>query len=197
VPTRLTVIISQSASRDSRAADAEETLLAELMMASGLDATLIGPLEHIAPESTDFLCLNSFNHSLALVSWLSAEQVASECQRLQLASQVVALGQLVSPEGAAKRVYYFSMRQPTSTILSQLLELKHDRSVQTVGIMLPGAGVTPSKTPPPKAPSAPVVVAPNVPSTNGKKADASPDAADVDDWANLDQLVDDFDALDL
>ncbi len=39
---RLAVVVSQSPTRDTRTADIEESIVAELIMVGGLDATLIG-----------------------------------------------------------------------------------------------------------------------------------------------------------
>ena len=61
---RLTVIVSQSARREGRLVDIEETLVTELMMSPGMDATLVGPLENIRPDSTDYLCLNGDRKSV-------------------------------------------------------------------------------------------------------------------------------------
>ncbi|MCA9126950.1 MAG: hypothetical protein KDB22_07690 [Planctomycetales bacterium] len=85
---RLTVIISQSARGNNVASDLEESLIAQLLMSPGFDATLVGPLENLKADSTDCLCISGFNHNLALVTWLSLEQVASHFSRLGLERMV-------------------------------------------------------------------------------------------------------------
>ena len=65
---RLAVVVSQAPMRDARTADIEESIVAELIMVGGLDATLVGPLERIQPDSTDRLCLGGFTQDLALLS---------------------------------------------------------------------------------------------------------------------------------
>ncbi|MEZ6074932.1 MAG: hypothetical protein R3C56_04410 [Pirellulaceae bacterium] len=62
---RLTVVISQSSIRHSQATDAEERLLSELMMTAGLDATLIGALDNVQIDSTDYLCLSGLPDNLS------------------------------------------------------------------------------------------------------------------------------------
>ena len=86
--TRLTVIVSQAASRDSAVADLEETLVGELLMSDGIDANLVGPLEHMQAESTDCLCISGYRGSVAVLSWLETEQLAEAWQRLGLGGQV-------------------------------------------------------------------------------------------------------------
>ena len=89
---RLTIIISQSSVRAGMAADLEETMVAELMMTPGFDATMIGPLESVEKDGTDFLCLSSFNHSLVLLTWLPLEQAQQNWERLGLDGQVIPIG---------------------------------------------------------------------------------------------------------
>jgi hypothetical protein len=126
--------------------DTEETLVAELMMTSGMDATLIGALEKVSTDSTDFLCLSSFQHNFALISWLAEATVAAQWQRLGLAGTV-------APPGATNghyrkpRIYYLPLTQATTVadILAELERLQRERSVKTVGIQL-GTAASPSKT---------------------------------------------------
>ncbi len=208
---RLTVIISQSAIRHSRASDAEEALLTELLMTPGLDATLIGSLDEVQIDSTDYLCLSGFTQHVALVSSLTVPEVAQHWERLDLGGHVVSLGQTNGAPG--RRVYCLSLELGTVQILAQLRQLLDDRSVQTVNLSLP-------VMPKPASPSAPVeaevprnrnsssppavaakegVSAPAL-STDDSQSRNNPlrDSENSDEeWPNLDQLVDDFDALDL
>ncbi len=137
---RLTVIVSQSAIREGRLVDLEETLVTELMLAAGMDATLVGPLELIRPDSTDFLCLTGFQHSLAFVSWLDEQQVREHWGRLGLSGVVRCAGAAGDERTASGRViYYFplSMATGTETVLQGMRDLQRDRSVKTVGVALP------------------------------------------------------------
>jgi hypothetical protein len=216
---RLTVIVSQSAQRDAARVDVEETLVAELMMSPGLDATLIGPIESILPDSTDFLCLSSFNHNIGFVSWLDQETVAAHWRRLGLAGGIGAPGGLVIGEGKP-RIYFFRIEgsQAGPNVLRQLQELQADRSVRTVSI-----GLASSQTPnaADRKESAPAVRLPVVASTPLAKTptraefDAEAvegvarqaasrrysieedEVVDEERWQDLDQLVDDLDAFDL
>lgn len=223
---RLTVIISQSTGGQSRARDAEEALLAELLSAPGLDATLTASLNVIQPDQTDFLCLSSLTQSLALVSSLDYDQVVAEWERLQLGGQVLRVGS--TPQGAERRVYYFSLETETAAIVLQLKQLLSDMSVQTVNVQLPIASNNRTTLPssPTTAPNNSGLVALGQPlrtnaasggagehsttttpgnSVNTEIAavpqDASaPTSIPQDDstieWPDLEKLVDDFDALD-
>ena len=64
-------------------------MVAELMMRAGMDATMIGPIEHVQHDDTDFLCVSSFNHSFAILSWLPTADLSKQWQRLGLTGEVV------------------------------------------------------------------------------------------------------------
>ncbi len=218
---RLTVIISQSSSRHSQAADAEERLLSELIMAPGIDATLIGSLDNVQPDSTDYLCLSGFaGQTLAVVSSLSFEQVAQQWSRLQLSGHVVRMGQAGVP--GQRRVIYFPLTSDTPAMLSELRQLLADQAVQTVGVLVPlGRAIAASSRSLPLISSSATVVgqpgglpptAPRQqtsqssaeqPSANQPLASRSSElpesklAAQEEEWPDLDRLVDDLDALDL
>ncbi len=134
---RLTVIVSQSATRDGRSVDTEETLVALLMMTAGLDATLIGALETISADSTDFLCLSSFQHNFAFVSWLDEASVVTHWQRLGLAGSVSRPGG-TNVHNGKPRIYYLQLGHATTVadVLLQLEQLQRERSVKTIDIQL-------------------------------------------------------------
>ncbi len=100
---RLPVIVTQSETRDVRAADIEESIVAELIMSEGLDATLIGPLGRIAADSTDMLCLRGFTHELALLAWMPMEQAAVWWQSQGLSGTLVPL-KLAGQPGSAETI---------------------------------------------------------------------------------------------
>lgn len=165
VAARLTVIVSQSALRVGSASDLEESLVAELMMTQGLDATMVGPLERIQQDDTDFLCLSSFNHNLVLVSWLPLADAQQHWQRLDLGGQVIELPTPGQPAGQLdantaspqRRVYHLQLAENTDSanFLQALNELLAIRSVKTVGIS--GIGLKPSTSDNGASKSLPVV----------------------------------------
>lgn len=216
---RLTVIISQSSMRHSQAADAEERLLTELMMAAGMDATLVGPLDTVQIDSTDYLCLSaSRNQTLAVVTSLSFEQLAEQWERLQLGGQVVRMGQ--TGRVGQRRVIYFPLSSDTAATLEELRQLLVDQAVKTVDVIMPlgkinqvspgdvplarssaraaagkssGSDAAPA-SPAPSLPGPPQQPLPSqLPVSRHSQAQAEPD----EEWPDLDRLVDDLDALDL
>ncbi len=197
MPTRLTVVIAQSAVRSSRATEAEETLLTELMMTAGLDATLVGSLESIQADSTDYLCLSGFTQSLALVSTLSFEAASAQWQRLQLPGEVTMVGG--STSGKTPRVYYFPLELGTPELLSRLRQLLVDRSIQTVSVALPISKPVSTERieskfkESPDAPAAIVETGRSAAASSGADSTPIPES----EWLDLDRLIDDFDTLDL
>lgn len=145
--SRLTVVVSQGANRNALSADQEETLVAELMMTQGLDATMIGPLEHIAADDTDHLCLSSFNHSFVVVSALETEELRRHWQRLDLAGEVVAVDRRdPTARSGAKRIYHVPLDRggEVADLMKQILQIQQDRSVKTIAIGL--GSLAPSST---------------------------------------------------
>ncbi len=196
--------------RHSQATDAEERLLTELIVAAGIDATLVGSLDGVQPDSTDYLCLSSFgNQTLAVVSSLSFEQVAQQWARLQLGGEVVRMGQ--ASQTRQPRVVYFPLSLDTATTLAELRQLLVDQSVKTVGLIMPlgkTARDSPRSQPLASTPTQTIVAKPGDSYAASPRAASLPlpsqvpppnDAqAEIDQqWPSLDRLVDELDALDL
>ena len=221
---RLTIIISQSSVRAGMAADLEETMVAELMMTPGFDATMIGPLESVEKDGTDFLCLSSFNHSLVLLTWLPLEQAQQNWERLGLDGQVIPIGD-EAPAGQAtsspaRKVFYIQMTESmdAKVALRQLAELLASRQVKTVGINLAPPPRPEKKTQVEAAARSEPKIANIEPVKNGSTGVPSPvqestadsrpkivvqdqsssrEELEDQEWEHLDKLVDDFESLDL
>ncbi len=121
--------------------DLEETLVAALMMRPGLDATMIGPIEHVQRDDTDFLCVSSFNHSFAVLSWLTADKIALQWERLGLAGKIVEPGLDGRRAMDGDRWIYHLQLVPSLVVedtVNQLSQILMDRNVRTVSIGLPG-----------------------------------------------------------
>lgn len=227
VAARLTVVVSQSTNQGSAISDMEETLVAELMLSPGLDATMVGPLERIEADDTDYLCLSSYQYNFALVSTLDAPAVQQAWDRLGLSGTIVDLGLADGANSSSaqsdvvegKRILYLRLN-PNATVgsvVTQLQELLAARNVKPVSI----GGL--AKTPIPKRQSIsePALADLQQPNSESKLEDGKSvrsgqpeavpekapivasvevDSAEVDDdeeWSHLDQLVDDLDDLDL
>lgn len=203
VTARLTVIVSQSLARDSHTANIEQELVAKLMMAAGLDATLIGPLERVEPESTDFLCLNSFQHSVAVATWLTAEGVAEHWRRLGLGGTIREIGSASAVTASQGRhIYHLSLASSADRMLGELDRIRREREIQTVGIRLPGTPPQPIPRAKPSQPAKGSTIVGPVQSFRVTDQDDLPGGhrpgGDDEDWnEELDRLVDEFDALDI
>ncbi len=207
--------------RHSRASDVEEALLTELMMTPGLDATLVGSLDGVQLDSTDYLCLSSFSQNLALVASLDVAEVARHWERLGLDGHIVPVGHANGTPG--RRVYYLPLELGTASILAHLKQLLIDRTVQTVSLLLP-VMAKPQPTVDKPAVDKPAVESIGPLPTSLSKLNSStvaaaqgaiPTVLPADQkaltrtaveleleaaepqWPDLDRLVDDFDALDL
>ncbi len=207
MPSRLAVIISQASSRDHRAAEIEEALVGELMMTSGLDANLVGPLQRIQPESTDLLCLSGFTQDIALLSWLPLDEAQNAWRDLQLPGTLIEYSPSspspflkVAIPDAGRRIAYLQLNPDSSPVkICQLLKAKlQDMQVKTVSLL----PLVPPPRPLPVNPMQPSVASILLPKTSSPATGPSsyPVADEITEeaeWEKLDQLVDDLDALDL
>ena len=133
---RLTVIISQSETRDVHRAELEEALVGEMLLADGIDANLVGPISTMRDDSTDRLCIGGFQGSVAVLSWLSTAELAEHWLRLDLGGQVRPFGQAPAQHGVRSVVHFQLLETSTAaSVIEQLQKLQADRAVKTVGIM--------------------------------------------------------------
>lgn len=223
---RLTVVVSQAFTRNQAATHLEETLVAELMMTPGLDATMIGPLENVQLDDTDFLCLSSFRYTFAFVSWHETSEVQHHWRRMGLNARIRRIdrsdaGGDASPQESggvsAQSVIHFQLT-PDSQIpqlLAEMQRILRDRNVKTVGISLGGLSEknasfkeTASSDGSAKVSQPPALTekrpeqqpADRYRVKDSERTDTgSQDGLSQEDeqWQHLDRLVDDFDALDL
>jgi len=207
---RLAVVVSQAPHRDARTADIEESIVAELIMVGGLDATLVGPLQRILPDSTDLLCLSGFTQDLALLSWMPTDEAARLWEQLQLTGTVVPMsldGSAASPALMTKgrRVLYIQLTPQSvpSQVCKQLKSRLELLRIQPVSLQLNLQ--SPKKTLPVASP--PPTMGPKAePSDKAESSPLNPSAEHLSskvvesqdsEWKNLDQLVDQLDLLDL
>ncbi len=67
---RLSVVISQSPSKNPAKRKLEEDILAGLLLESGIDVTIVPNLYDIAPDSTGMLAFRGVGGNMVVVSWL-------------------------------------------------------------------------------------------------------------------------------
>lgn len=187
-------------------------------MAPGLDATMIGPIEKVECEDTDFLCISSFTYNFVMISWLENGELQKEFERLGLSGKVVSLAEDTQAEpGVGKRIFNLQLSPDSRVpqILSTLQKLLENRQVKTVSIGLQTKSST--ERPSDNLPRGSKVsrghaeddkkVAPSDERTNRNAIRSKttteaeekqlPSDDDDDDYRHLDKLVDDLDALDL
>ena len=67
---RLSVVVSQSPSKNPKKKKLEEDIVMELMLESGIDVTVVPNLYDIKPDSTGMLALQKLGGNLVICSWL-------------------------------------------------------------------------------------------------------------------------------
>jgi hypothetical protein len=87
--TRLPVLIAQHTRTSGQESKIEERLIEPLLMAKGIDLSMVQALESIEPGGTDQLCLQGILGSCALVSWLSPQEVARHLDRLTIPGELL------------------------------------------------------------------------------------------------------------
>lgn len=126
----------QSAERDGRMSNYEEQLLTRVMLENNLDAVFVGPLEQMAVDGTDALCLSKIPANSIVLGWLPPEAVALYLERLGLPWNV-----REKQSGKSPAVRYFQIRtdQPIDELMSSLLQILRNISIKTLQIAMPTA----------------------------------------------------------
>ncbi len=221
---RLAVVVSQAPMRDARIADIEESIVAELIMVGGLDATLVGALERILPDSTDLLCLSGFTQDLALLSWMPANEASRIWAGLQLSGTVVPMSldgsaEVPNSQMRGRRVFYIQLtaqsvpKQVCKQLRARLellriqpvsLQMNMKSPMKSLPVANPKTAIDAPTQPLETTAMSPFVTPPSTANGREARASTSPPAlstatnASADSqWKNLDQLVDELDLLDL
>lgn len=191
---RITVVIIQSAQRDGRFTDLEEQLLTRVMFENNMDAVLVGPVEHMESDGTDALCLSKIPSGTVLLGWLSNADAADRFQQLGMPWRIDGQGQATQ-----LRYRQLTLNESSDSVFTEISNILKNISVRTMQIAVPTSPVKSSTTN--SLPTAPKTTAPSPFQRSESssieiqpKASASHIPADRDD---LDQLVDDLEALDL
>lgn len=206
---RLPVVVSQSLRRDPSAVTCEEDLVTELLFTTGLDATLIGPLETIQAGSTDHLCLEGLKGPFALLTWGEVSKSRQELLRLGIhgslcdrdsdSFSVVFIAESESMNHD-RRIDHYQLRRETkpSHLIAQLKQTLVSQDVKAFQIQ--GIG---------KATPIPLV---SKTASHGQRGDSAIDVVDVksieipklieldsdeEGWVHLDILMDDLDQADV
>lgn len=148
MPSRLAVTLCQQAQRNGRRADIEDQLIADILFANGLDASVIHSLEYIALESTDHLCLQGIKGDMALLNWLPATETAALLTHLRIAGRLrpqasdpkaTSVDVPVFPSDtsellARRRFYHFDLSDwpSAAAVMERLKKLLTDMEVKVV-----------------------------------------------------------------
>lgn len=210
---RLPVVVSQSSRRDGRSVDIEESLITQLMLTSGLDATVVASLDAIQLDSTDHLCLQDLGQEFFLAGWLPLDSALQAWDRLGLAGHLLSfetesLARSNLGNVSGQRVRYVQLTHQTvvASVIEQLQQVLASRRVQTVSIQPlikspPSRDASPPRNQHPQ--DSPSASKDSLRNAETNRLDQAPalSTSTVDpkpnDWASLDKLVDDLDAFDL
>jgi len=88
---RLSVVISQSPSKNPVKRKLEEDIVAALLFENGIDVTVVPNLYDIKPDSTSMLALNSIGGNVVVCSWLFERAAHWVLDRFGIAGQVGAV----------------------------------------------------------------------------------------------------------
>jgi hypothetical protein len=117
--TRLPVLIAQHTRTSGQESKVEERLIEPLLMAKGIDLSMVQALESIEPGGTDQLCLQGILGSCALVTWLAPQEVARHLDRLTIPGELLSrlpdqapvslVRDAPAPMSSPRRIHLFSL----------------------------------------------------------------------------------------
>ena len=156
---KLTVVISQSASKNPANRNLEETIAAELIMKSDVDVSLVPHLYDMSHDHTGMLFLRSVPGDLVLLSWLyprgarwtldragirghegqtllifDDEDEETDAEEPREDSGSNAIGSVDVPN---RKIYFLDLRGTTDAreYIEEINRIANESSVQTVGLM--------------------------------------------------------------
>lgn len=155
---RLSVVMVQSTPPTPNAERVAEAIVGELIGLSGIDLTLVEPLDQLGTASTDHLTLSSLSGDIAVLDWQTPEQTDRAFSRLGIEGKRAPhphdAAAAASPQ-TQRKFYLFDLNafEDAKAVLTALQELNASRSVRTFSLglgrtsntQLPVAGPT-SKT---------------------------------------------------
>ena len=198
---RLTVIMVHSPPANAAAQGIAESVVGEIIGRPGIDLTLVGPLDQIAPQSTDLLTLQGITGDVAVMDWRTSDDLVQKLNETGFPGVRAPHAddqEPPSPPIGQRRIYAFDLNQTTDAkqlcvALNNLLAERQVRTFTLGGISSqakpaakPTASLPTVKTQPQKEPSQPESSARQ--GTKQRANESSP--------INLDDLVDQLDQLD-
>ena len=207
---RLTVIMVHSPPANAAAQGIAESVVGEIIGRPGIDLTLVGPLDQIAPQSTDLLTLQGITGDVAVMDWRTSDDLVQKLNETGFPGVRAPHAddqEPPSPPIGQRRIYAFDLNQTTDAkqLCVALNNLLAERQVRTftlggVGSQVkstakPTASLPLAKPQPQKAPS-------QLPESQPEsRPEPQPESsanqrANESTSINLDDLVDQLDQLD-
>ena len=196
MPRRVTVILSQGRRLGVEHQHREDELIAALLMHPSAEATIITDLAQMDPESTDRLCLESIAGTAVLFAW-HAPQVASDAfEKLGIPARLVEGSDASDSTDDSLAIHYFDLNESASheSYADRIRQIAEEAAVAPVALTdLVNGGRIPlvDSAPNPGSSSTATQQISTVRESSRIDEDGS------DDRDALDDLMDEFDAVDL
>lgn len=138
---RLSVVMVQSTPPTPNAERVAEAVVGELIGLSGIDLTLVEPLDRLGATSTDHLTLSSLSGDIAVLDWQTPEQTATAFSRLGIEGERAPHPNDVAvpaPPPMQRKLYLFDLNvfDDAKVVLAALQQLNASRSVRTFSLGL-------------------------------------------------------------
>jgi hypothetical protein len=210
---RVPVVVSQSQFSDVNRRNLEEDLVAMLLLEDNVEVTVIPHLNTLEEGSTGLLCLEGLNGDLILCAWDPPADTIQHLIKLgQPASQArtsFTKEDELAGDGGRRLVYAIDLSEHNSvdTLRQEVSRIRDESQTQVfniVGMTLPIAKPTPIESAP-KVEDEPTdreketeeAVRQSGSETTSSASEAKPSDEDDEMDRELDQLLDDFDAMDV
>lgn len=198
---RVTVVLSQGQRLGAERQHLEDELVAQLLMSSSAEVTIVGDLSRIDAAGSDQLCLESIAETAVILAWHDADAAFRHLSRIGIAARLLnhtAIGEsgVSAGSSATKEFYYYDLNEAKSPefyqeIVGRVAEESQRAPVVLTnlasGDTLPLVGSTPQPT----APEAPVQ------SAQVSRGAMISDDDESESRDELDDLMDELDRVEL
>jgi hypothetical protein len=200
---RFPVVMIHAPPRTAHAERTAAAVVGELIGQSGLDLTLVGPLDQLSESSADRLSLGSLVGDVAVLDWQSPSNTVAALHRIGFSGQRSRHAHDPSVPVAPtdlRRIYAFDLTKWSRPrdLMKALSDLKSSCQVRTFTLGATSNSASPSATG--RANSTPTQAAESSQPRSGDRGTASPpeavDSPEAPCSLDLDDLVDQLDRLD-
>jgi len=204
---RIPVVISQAPAASADARQLEEDLVADLMFEQDIDVSVVPHLPRLTEGTTGLLCLEGIKGDFVLLTWLEAQDARSFLAERGIHGRVGRMQSIHSgdkttvEEGDAggrldRKIYIFPLEAGSfkTHLLREIRRIRDEAQIRTLnveGLGLSRSVASPASTP---EPTKSTEEEPTASDSKHTSADSNLPSPAVDE---LDQLLDQLDALDL